>query len=97
MISEEGLRALSDVLCGTYTVPLGPDGDARLVVASLPGRAIVVAARVKGVLVVCMDLDKPSAPGHARAMLEDWRRKFLGDVAIPAQRKEPCPLSLTAA
>jgi hypothetical protein len=97
LISEEGLQALNDVLCGSYTVPLGPDGDARLVVASLPGRAIVVAARVNGVLVVCMDLDKPSAPGHARAMLEEWRQKFLGDVVIPAQRKEPCPLSLTAA
>jgi hypothetical protein len=97
LISEEALKALQDALCGSYTLPIGNGEEARMICAPLPGRAIAVTARVRGVLVVCLDLDKPSAPGHARAMLEEWREKFLGDVVIPTQRTGPCPLSLTAA
>lgn len=97
LISEEGLRALNDALCGTYTLPIGTDGEAKVLCRSLPGRAIAAAARVDGVLVVCLDLDKPSASRHARAMLAEWRRQFLGDVSVPEPRREPCPLSLAAA
>jgi len=97
LISQEGLQALNIALCGSYTLPILDGHEAKVICAPLPGRAIAAAARVDGLLVVCLDLDKPAAPRHARIMLDEWRREFLGDVEIPALRQEPCPLSLVAA
>lgn len=72
LLNPESIDALGRALCGTYTLPVSADG-ARVICESLPGRAIVVAARVGDELVVVIDLDKPSAPRHARAMLREWR------------------------
>jgi hypothetical protein len=97
LISQEGLAALNVALCGSYTVSILDGHEAKVICAPLPGRAIAAAARIGGVLVVCLDLDKPAAPRHARVMLEEWRCQLLGDVVIPEPRREPCPLSVAAA
>jgi hypothetical protein len=43
----------------------------RVVYDSLPGRAICAATVADGLLWLVLDLDKPSAPRHARAMILD--------------------------
>lgn len=43
----------------------------RIVYDSLPGRAVCAAAVVDGLLWLVLDLDKPSAPRHALAMMAE--------------------------
>lgn len=91
LLNSDALDALARALCGTYTLPLC-EGGAQVVCAALPGRALVTATRRDGVLWVVLDLDKPAAPRHARAMLREWRDLYLaGFDAVDEPFADPCP------
>lgn len=88
LLSPDDIETLMRALAGSCSVPIG-DGEVRVVCAPLPGRAIVSATRVDGILWICLDLDKPSAHRHAGAMLREWRAFYLlSPTGLPRQLAE---------
>lgn len=65
----------------------------RVVYDSLPGRAICAATVVDGLLWLVVDLDKPSANRHARAMILEAQASGHADEAYDAVRAR-APLGL---
>lgn len=76
LLSRGALDALCSILTGEITLTVGEEEEAVLIVAELPGRAVVSAARVKGVLYLVMDYDKPAARRQLCALLQEWRRDW---------------------
>jgi hypothetical protein len=62
------LRRLAEVEQVYYLV----DGQVRLVVDSLPGRAVVGVARQGDLLWVVLDLDKPDPYHHLVRLMNTW-------------------------
>lgn len=74
-LEDAALTELEQVL-DTYRLSLV---GVRVVCDTLPGRAICAAAVVDGVMLLVLDLDKPSAHRHAVAMLREWGAGRLAD------------------
>lgn len=73
LITQPTCEALRRVLGGTYTVSVGD--EVTVVFAPLPQSCPAAAVRVHGHLWVVLDLDKPLALRHARAMINDYREQ----------------------
>lgn len=83
-LGVDDVKELSAALSGRYVNELS--GGTRIICAPLPADAVCALSRVDGALWVFVDLDKPDALGHARAML----RESAGlDVAEPDAAPTP--------
>lgn len=93
LLSREALGALCALLTGVVDLPVGIDGEeARLILAPLPGRAVVSAARVRGVLYMVMDYEKAGARSQLWRLIQEWRVEYdapearLAPSRVPPQR-----------
>lgn len=94
-MSNEAVEAMQAALCGTYSLDIN-NGEARIVCAPLPGRALCAAAKAPdGVTWFVVDLDKPMAARHAWAMLREVRTEIFHE-AVPEPVRGPCPLRLVS-
>lgn len=72
-------------------------GEVRLVLADLPGRAVVGAVRQEGTLWVILDVTKPDPYDHLARLIETWplecpRAATASSVVNPTSRRTPLPV-----
>lgn len=70
-LNDDDRQAVGDVLSGRFIVQ--PTPRVTVVGAPLPGRVPAALACQDGHLTVVVDVDKPGAHRHARALIDDWQ------------------------
>lgn len=88
-------------LCGTYALDVGQ--TVRAIGVSLPGKAVcaILPDIGDGITRIVLDLDKPHALAHTRAMIREWWESTTVETAHqfpPTPRRHPQePLALAIA